>query len=94
MRRKGQMANGSVGFSTLSVVPYPSVHHLVEVAVLVDAVDEAEVRIVGAQIPQTLFELRYAHLRIRGPAVFFQIGSLPRYGPAATPFDGLLPLAL
>ena len=57
MRGEGQVANRAVRLSALRVVPYTAVHDFVEVSILVDAVDEAEVGIVGAKIGKAFLEL-------------------------------------
>ena len=69
VRGKRQVANGAVGFACLSIIPYAAIHHMVEVGVLVDAMDEAEVRIIGADGCQALLELRNSGSRLGRPPI-------------------------
>ena len=70
MGAEAQVANDALVVAALSPFPNGAVHHLVEIGVLVDAVDEAEVGVVGAEQGQARLELSDGLLRVGGPTVF------------------------
>ena len=69
VRGKRQVANGAVGLARLSIIPDAAVHHAIEIGIFVDAVNKAEVRIIGADGCQALLELRNSGSRLGRPPI-------------------------
>ena len=63
------MANDARLLLLERIIPHPTVHDAVEVSILVNAMDETEVGVVGAQGRQTSLELCDGRFGIRGPGV-------------------------
>ena len=70
MSAKSEIANRAFLLKPTSIIPNTAIHYCIEICLLVDAMNEAKIRIIGIKQSESSFEFALSNVHVCSPPVF------------------------